>query len=138
MTPYKSFRASIALTVSLLGPLAAAQTTPTERDAAGDVLRQIEALQARLKTADAGRRLSDRPDAARDQLLARSELLWTGAMQGLSDYIGHHPEVGWQEVRSVDTLVKVLRHHGFTVDTNVLINDAISAAMRMPLNPIGT
>ena len=111
--------ARAALLLALAAPAASAQTTPTERDAAGDVLRQIEALQVRLRTATAGRRLSERPDSARDHLLARAEHLWTGAMQSLSDYIGHHPEVGWQEFRSVDTLVKVLRHHGFTVDTNV-------------------
>ena len=104
MTHHRFLRAAIALTASLFGPFAAAQTTSTERDAAGDVLRQIEGLQARLKTADAGRRLSERPDAARDQVLARTEQLWSGAMQGLSDCIGHHPEVGWQEFRAVDTL----------------------------------
>ena len=119
MNPLTQRRIAITMGLLLLSATAPAQTTPTERDAAGDVLRQIEALQARLRTAEAGRRLVARPDVVRDQLLARTEHVWSGTMQGLSDYIGHHPEVGWQEFRSVDTLLKVLRHHGFVVDTNV-------------------
>lgn len=100
-------------------PSAGAQTTATERSAAGEVLEQIDQLQARLKPAELGARLASRKDADRDRVLARVAALWTGGMEGLSDYIGHHPEVGWQEFRSVDTLTKVLRGHGFTVDTGV-------------------
>ena len=38
-------------------------------------------------------------------------------MRALSDHIGRNPEVGWQEFRTVDTLVRVLRAHGFRVET---------------------
>jgi amidohydrolase len=40
-------------------------------------------------------------------------------MQALADWIGHHPEVGWEEDQAVDTLVKVLRGAGFEVVTGV-------------------
>ena len=56
-------------------------------------------------------------DADRDRLFARIDELWSGGMRELSDYIGEHPEVGWQEYASVDTLSAVLRGHGFSVET---------------------
>jgi amidohydrolase len=40
-------------------------------------------------------------------------------MQSLSDWIGHHPEVGWHEFQAFDTLTAVLRAYGFQVDTGV-------------------
>lgn len=138
MTHLRLFRAAVTCAAVLLAPIAAAQTTPTEREAAGDVLRQIEALQLRLKTAAAGQRLSDRPDVARDQVLAHAERLWTSDLQALGDYIGRHPEVGWQESRSVDTLVKVLRHHGFTVDVGIAgLKTAFVARWVSPAGPNG-
>ena len=57
--------------VALVAGRAAAQTTPTERTAAGDVLRQIEALQGRLAPGEAGR-APGRPGRPRpDRVLAR-------------------------------------------------------------------
>jgi amidohydrolase len=105
--------------VAVLASPAAAQTTPTERSAAGDVLRQIDALQERLAPAKEAARLANRADPGRDRLLARAGQLWDDGMRDLSDYIGRNPEVGWKELRSVDTLVKVLRSRGFVVDTGV-------------------
>jgi amidohydrolase len=40
-------------------------------------------------------------------------------MEALSDWIGRNPEVGFQEFKAVDTLVKVLRAAGFRVETPV-------------------
>lgn len=94
-----------------------AQTTPTERAAAREVLREIESLQERLKPLEMGRRLAGRRDRDRDALFARIEELWTSEMQDLSDHIGRNPEVGFQEYESVDTLTKVLKHYGFEVET---------------------
>jgi amidohydrolase len=97
----------------------AAQTTPTERTAAGPVLSTIDSLQLKLAPVRMALRLAESKDIERDRLLARVGALWDGEMQGLSDWIGKHPEVGWKEFRSVDTLVKVLRRAGFTVDSGV-------------------
>ncbi len=95
----------------------AAQTTPTERTAAGAVLKTIDSLQGALAPTGLGNRLVAARDAERDKLLARTGAIWDSEMQGLSDWIGRNPEVGWKEFRAVDTLVKVLRRNGFTVDT---------------------
>src|SRR5438094_29013 len=64
-------------------------------------------------------RLAARTDPARDRLFARVAAVWSGEMQGLSDWIGHHPEVGWHEFQAFDTLTAVLRGYGFKVDTGV-------------------
>lgn len=92
------------------------QTTPTERAAAGDILRQIEELQDRLQPTQMGRRLATRSDRRRDQLFQRIEELWLSGMQDLSDHIGRNPEVGFQEFAAVDTLTRILRANGFTVE----------------------
>lgn len=94
-----------------------AQTTPTERSAAGGVLKAIDSLQGVLGPAGLGGRLVTAKDADRDRLLARAGAIWDADMQGLSDWIGKNPEVGWKEFRAVDTLVKLLRKSGFTVET---------------------
>ena len=96
-----------------------AQTTTTERAAAGPVLRTIDSLQAALAPPALAARLAAGRDAARDRILERAGVVWDTEMQSLSDHIGRNPEVGWKEFKSVDTLVKVLRHHGFAVTVGV-------------------
>ncbi len=114
-----------ALRISLVTAVAAvaglhplpAQTTPTERGAAGAVLKSIDSLQGALAPMSTGSRLVSAKDADRDRLLARAGAIWDSDMQSLSDWIGKNPEVGWKEFRAVDTLVKLLRKDGFTVET---------------------
>lgn len=101
----------------LLPVLAPAQTTPTEREAAAGILRQIDSLQATIAPTAQARRLLAAGGADRDRLLARVEALWTGQFRALSDHIGRNPEVGFQEFKAVDTLTKVLRAAGFRVET---------------------
>ena len=96
-----------------------AQTTQTERAAAGDVLKEIEALQSKLAPSKSAERLTTAKSPDKDRVVERVGALWDGEMQGLSDWIGKHPEVGWKEFMAVDTLVKVLRKAGFTVDTGL-------------------
>lgn len=112
-------RTPLALAVIALAGLGTlpAQTTPTERGAAGGVLKSIDSLQGALGPMSLGNRLVAGKDADRDRLLARSAALWDSEMLALSDWIGKNPEVGWKEFRAVDTLVKVLRKKGFTVET---------------------
>lgn len=112
-------RTSRALAIVALAgvPALLAQTTPTERAAAGTVLKAIDSLQAALAPMSLGSRLVGTKDPDRDRLLARAGAVWDSEMQALSDWIGKNPEVGWKEFRAVDTLVKVLRRNGFTVDT---------------------
>jgi amidohydrolase len=114
-------RPALALVAALLFGLAplSAQTTATERTAAGAVLKSIDSVQVALAPTRLGDRLSGTRDADRDKILARAAQLWDTELQGLSDWIGKNPEEGWKEFRTVDTLVKVLRRNGFTVDTGV-------------------
>ena len=100
------------------GP-AAAQTTDTERSAAGPVLESIEALQARIQPHRLAQRLVSAGGDDKERLLGRIDELWSGEMQGLSDYIGRNPEVGFEEHATVDTLASVLQAHGFAVETGV-------------------
>ena len=117
-TPIARTVSFTALPLLVAGSLAA-QTTSTERTAAGAILTTIDSLQQRLAPARTADRLAHTKSAERDRVLARTAALWDGEMQGLSDWIGHHPEVGWKEVRATDTLMKILRNRGFTVDSGV-------------------
>jgi amidohydrolase len=111
---------TLVLALAVLAPASLrAQTTDTEMSAAVDVLRRIGELEGRLKPTDMATRLANRKDAGRDRVVARTAELWGGGMQELADWIGHNPEVGWDEHQAVDTLVKVLRGVGFTVETGV-------------------
>ena len=112
----------LVLTLALLAPSGAAlraQTTDTEMTAASDVIRQIQELEGRLKPSEMAAKLAARKDAGRDRVVARTAELWHGGLQDLTDWIGHNPEVGWEEDQAVDTLVKVLRGAGFQVETGV-------------------
>ena len=107
------------MTPLLLALALVTQSTDIEREAAAGILRQIDSIEARLKPTESAQRLVTRNDPARDRVLARVASVWTGGMQGLSDWIGHHPEVGWHEFQAVDTLTALLRSYGFRVDTGV-------------------
>jgi len=113
-----------------------AQTTPTEREAAANVVAAIESLQVRLAPTDLARRITTRRDARRDRMIARIGELWDSEMQGLSDHIGRDPEVGWEEFRAVDTLTTVLRAYGFDVVTGVAdLQTAFVAEWTSPAGP---
>lgn len=110
------------LTVALIlwGPdRLSAQTTATEMAAAADVLQRIEALQVRVAPNKLADRLAGRRSADRDRVMTQAGEWWDRDQKDLSDYLGHNPEVGWEEILAVDTLTKVLRAHGFSVETGV-------------------
>jgi len=96
-----------------------AQSTDTERSAARDILQQIDALEARLDPTGMANDLVGRSDANQDALVRRTTELWESEMQALSDFIGHNPEVGWEEFSTVDTLTAVLRGRGWDVEVGV-------------------
>ena len=109
----------VTAAIALLAAPLAAQTTQTERAAAGDVVTEIDALQTRLAPTKLAQRLVAAKNPDRERLVSRTGAIWDGEMVGLSDWIGKHPEVGWKEFKTVDTLLKVLRREGFTIDTGV-------------------
>ena len=96
-----------------------AQSTDTERAAARDIVSQIDELQARLDPTGMANDLAGRSDAAQDALVRRTTELWESEMQDLSDFIGHNPEVGWEEFLAVDTLTAVLLKRGWDVEVGV-------------------
>ena len=110
--------AAVVATFAARGPLAA-QSTPTERVAAKAVLEQLDLLEAKLAPTAMADRMVARKDAERDRMLARVEAAWRGGMQDLSDWIGKHPESGWKEFKSVDTLTKVLKAQGYAIEMGV-------------------
>jgi amidohydrolase len=103
----------------LLAGTIGAQTTATERAAAGPVLRAIDSVQAALAPGKQADRLATGKAIDRDKVVARAADIWNQQMQGLSDWIGRHPETGWHERMATDTLMRMLRRHGFTVDSGV-------------------
>lgn len=106
-----------AMLLAVPARVAPAQTTQTERAAAREVVAKIDSLQARIKPADMARRITARKDADRDRVLQYVERQWNGGLQEVSDWIARHPEVGFQEFQAVDTLTKIIRARGFTVET---------------------
>jgi len=115
-----------------------AQSTPTERAAARDILEEIDELQARLNPTAMAEDLAGRSDATRDGIVRRTTELWESEMQDLSDFIGHNPEIGWEEFLAVDTLTAVLRGRGWDVEVGVAgLETAFVATWTSPAGPDG-
>src|SRR6266550_3155598 len=95
---------------------ARAQETPTERDAARDVLKKMSALEQSLDVAGLVSRLTG-ANAGRDQVVARAKELMDKELLTLADDIATHPEIGFEEKRSVSKLTDYLRQHNFSIET---------------------
>src|SRR5215831_7659528 len=93
---------------------AAAQETPTERDAARDVVHKLDSLERSLDLAALVAKLTG-PNAARDQVVARAKQLMDTELLAMGDDITRHPEIGFEEKRSVQILTAYLEKHDFTV-----------------------
>ncbi len=94
--------------------VAVAQETPTEREAARDVVRKIDQLEKSLDAPSWVAKLTA-PDAQRDQVVARAKQLMETELLAMSDDITRHPEIGFAETRSVEKLVTYLKAHDFDV-----------------------
>ena len=105
--------ATYVLLTAVVLPLGA-QDTPTERAAAADVLQRLSALQRTVDVSGWVARLSA-PDAARDRVAARAKALMDSELLAMSDSITRHPEIGFQETRSVKILTEWLSAHDFDV-----------------------
>lgn len=93
---------------------AAAQETPTEREAAREVLQKMAALEQSLDVPAMVAKLSA-ANAQRDAVAARAKALMDTELLALSDDICTHPEIGYKETRSVQKLAEALRKHDFDV-----------------------
>jgi amidohydrolase len=112
-------RSLLALVLlAVLAAPSAAQETPTERQAAREVLAELDRLERSLNIPALVSRLTA-PDPERDRVVARVEELWHSELQPMSDWITEHPEIGFQEHQAVEKLTAYLRAHDFDVTVGV-------------------
>jgi amidohydrolase len=104
----------LALAVPLIAACLLAQETPTEREAAHAVLTKMDALEKSLDVSGWVAKLGA-PDAARDQVTARAKQLMDTELLAMGDDITRHPEIGFQEKRSIGILTDYLKRHRFEV-----------------------
>jgi amidohydrolase len=102
----------------VIGGVAFAQETPTERQAAHDVLIKMSDLERSLDVHTIVERLTV-TNAQRDQTVARAKELMDKELLAMGDDITRHPEIGFEETRSVKILTDYLKQHGFEVTMGV-------------------
>ena len=104
-----------SLPFALLVPaIVVAQETPTERESARSVVRKLDSLEKSLDLSALVAKLTG-PNAARDEVAARAKQLMDTELLALGDDITKHPEIGFEEKRSVQLLTDYLKKHDFTV-----------------------
>ncbi len=106
-----------ALLLLAAAPLAA-QETPTEREAARDVLRKMAVLERSIDAPAFVARLTA-ANPARDAVVARAKQLMDTELIALADDITRNPEVGFVEHKSVKKLTAYLEAHDFVVEMGV-------------------
>jgi amidohydrolase len=108
-----------AALLALITPLAVvAQETETEKTAARDVLRKMADLEQGLDVSGLVTRLTA-ANARRDAVVARAKALLDTELLAMADDIATHPEIGFQETRSVEKITTYLKQHGFDVQAGV-------------------
>ena len=105
------------LLAATAAPLAA-QETPTEREAARDVLRKMVALEQSIDVSAFVARLTA-SNPVRDAVVARAKELMEKDLLALGDDITKNPEVGFVEIKSVKKLADYLKAHDFDVEMGV-------------------
>jgi amidohydrolase len=103
---------------ALVSSVASAQDTPTEKEAASDVLKKMAALEQSLDVPGLVAKLTGANDA-RDRVVTRSMELMDKELLAMSDDIATHPEIGFEEKRSIQKLVDYLKQHDFEVQMGV-------------------
>jgi amidohydrolase len=106
------------MAAALLAGALFAQDTPTEKEAAKDVIRKMADLEKSLNVPGWVSRFTV-TNAARDQVVARAKQLMDTELMALSDDITRHPEIGFEETRSVKLLIDCLKRHNFEITENV-------------------
>jgi len=95
-----------------------AQETPTEREAARDVLRKMAELEKSVDVPGWVAKFSA-ANPARDQVTARAKQLMDTELLAMGDDLTKHPEIGFEEKRSVQVLAEYLKRHGFDITMGV-------------------
>lgn len=110
--------ASLLCLIVLTVAWAPAQETPTERDAAREVLKKMAALEQSLDVPKiVGRLTATNP--AREKAVARAKELMDKELLALADDITRNPEIGFVEQRSIRKLIDYLKAHDFEVQVPV-------------------
>jgi amidohydrolase len=97
---------------------AIAQDTDTEKGAARDVLRKMNELEQSLDISGMVAKLTA-TNTERDAVVARAKELLDKELLAMADDIATHPEIGFEEKRSVGKLTDYLRQHNFSIETNI-------------------
>src|SRR5262245_41726413 len=105
-----------AFAVIVFASFAPGQETPTEREAARDVLKKMAALEESIELPKYLSRVTA-PNADRDDVVARVKELMDKELLAIADDIATHPEIGFEERRSVSKLTDYLRQHDFSIET---------------------
>ena len=113
------FLSSLIVFAALVPATARAQETDTEKQAAHDVLRKMSALEQSLDVPGWVHKLAGTPNAARDQVVARAKELMDKELLAMADDIATHPEIGFEETRSIQKLIEYLKQHDFDVQVGV-------------------
>ena len=111
-------RVALALALVTLPALALAQETDTERDAGRGVLEKIDVLERSLDVPNIVSRLTG-PNDARDRVVGRAKELMDTGLLTMADDIATHPEIGFEEKRTVQKLTDYLKQHDFDVQIGV-------------------
>ena len=105
--------------LALMFPLAlCAQDTPTERDAAREVLRKTGELEKTLNIPSLTARVTA-ASAERDKVVARAKELMDTELLKMGDEITRAPEIGFQEDKSIKILTDYLNRHGFITEAGI-------------------
>ena len=103
-----------ALLLLALPAFLLAQETPTEREAAREVLKKMGELERSLDVPGFVQRFTA-PNPAREEVVQRAKELMDRELLALGDDITKHPEIGFQEKRSVQKLTDYLQSHRFEI-----------------------
>jgi len=109
---------SFLLLTFLLPCSVLAQETPTERQAARDVIAKLNSLEKSLDIPGLVAKLTAR-DPERDKVVARAKHLMDSEMLALGDQITRDPEIGFKEERAVRVLTERLKQHGFEPEIGI-------------------
>jgi hypothetical protein len=108
-------RALIALWIAI--PLCA-QDTQTEKEAAREVLKQMNDLEKSLDIPGLVAKLTA-PNSDRDKVVARAKQLMDTELLALGDSITKDPEIGFQETRAAEKLMAYLKKHNFEMEQGI-------------------
>lgn len=117
MTPMNRVFTPSLLTL-FIACTAFAQETPTERQAARDVISKLNSLEQSLDLNALVTKLTA-ADKERDKVVARAKQLMDTEMIALGDQITRDPEIGFKEDRAVQVLTQKLKQYGFEPEIGI-------------------